>query len=457
MTEKVRLAVIGAGPAGMAAAAEATKIDLPVTIIDLFEQPGGNYYKYTPPGLEKNTQQDFRRYELVKGLRAKNVNLYSGCLVWGIFPQQEGYLLCLSTTKDQPRRVLCESLIITAGAYDRPAPFPGWTLPGVMTAGAALHLVKHQGVLPGKRLLLSGSGPLQLLLAARLIEAGGQVAAVLEANPFPWHGVRWAAHLWGQWPRLKEAAWAWRILRKAKVPLHWDQTIIQAQGQGRLEKVYSGPPGGPENKEYAVDTVCLGYGFTPAVQLSRLAGADHAYDPSLGCHIPIRDAWLQTSLPGLFVAGDGAAIGGKDTALAEGRLALLGAARYLRMGSYKDRAHRAKRELAKQRRFADLLSRLYPFPPALWDRLTDETILCRCEEVTLGQIRQVISEGANTVSAVRVLTRAGMGNCQGRMCGGSLAAVLSRELGLDPQILKPATPRPPIIPITLDEMLEEPS
>lgn len=366
------------------------------------------------------------------------------------------YLLCLYGPAGAPRRLLAKQVILAPGAYDRPVPFPGWTLPGVLTAGAALNLVKHQRLLPGRRFLLSGAGPLQLLLARHLIEAGGRVEAVLDATPFPWLAWRHAFAVWGQWERLGEGWAAWRAMRRAGTPLWWGYTVYRAEGEGQVDRAIIGPVGGYERDILPVDTICLGHGLMPSVQLAQQAGCEHRYDPRQRAYLPVRDAWLQTTQGGIFVAGDAAGIGGKDVALWEGRLAALAAARQLGRTVPADRLGEVRRELARQRRFAAVLLDLFPASAHLGDLLTDDTVLCRCEEITVGEVRRAVADGAETLNAVRMVTRAGMGRCQGRMCGGPVSELIARALGRPVAALGQVTPRPPVVPVPVEGLLEEP-
>jgi NADPH-dependent 2,4-dienoyl-CoA reductase/sulfur reductase-like enzyme len=463
MTESIPLAVVGAGPAGLAAAAQAVDLGLPVTLVDTFHRPGGQYYKQTPPELGEMGAPDKYAQHLLAAVDQKAVRLLIGTSIWGLFPEacpersrrNDGYLLCLYGPPGTPRRLHARTVILAPGAFDRPVPFPGWTLPGVMTAGAALNLVKHQHVLPGRRFLLSGTGPLQLVLARHLLDAGAELAGVLDANPFPWCSWRHAAAAWGQWARLQEGWESLRAMQKANVGIRWGQWVLRAEGNGQVEQAVIGPVGGSPDETVAVDTICLGHGFTPAVQLSRLAGCEHCYHAVQRGYIPLRDEWLQSTLPGLFVAGDGAGIGGKDVARLEGTLAALGAARILGQDLTSDRVVVLRRELERQRRFAAVLNDLFPLSAHLIDLLTDDTVLCRCEEITVGEVRRAVAEGATTVSAVRMVTRAGMGRCQGRMCGPSVAELLARELGQPIETVGQATPRPPVVPVPLDGLLDE--
>ena len=452
MTELIELAVVGAGPAGLSAAAEAADLGLPVTLVDGFPLPGGQYFKQTPPEL--GGAPDAQARPLLARALGPDIQVLTGTSVWGIFAEPAGFLLCLYGPPGTPRRLRAKQVILAPGAHERPAPFPGWTLPGVLTAGAALALVKHQRLLPGRRILLSGSGPLQLILAQHLLDAGAEVVAILEANPFPWQGWRHARAAWGQWERLREGWAAWRTIQKAGTPLRWGHRVHRAEGEGQLERASFGPAQGGAVETVAVDTLCLGHGFTPSVQLARQAGCQHAYDPAQRVYLPVRDEWLQTTLPGLFVAGDGAGIGGKDVAQREGRLAALGAARLAGRSVPPDRVAAVRHELAVQRRLATALLAMFPASEQLGDLLTDDTVLCRCEDITVGEIRRAVAEGGTTLNALRMVTRAGMGRCQGRMCGGPVVELMARELGRPVEALGQVLPRPPVLPVPLEGLLE---
>ncbi|MGD8518655.1 MAG: NAD(P)/FAD-dependent oxidoreductase [Anaerolineae bacterium] len=459
MTESIELAVVGAGPAGLAAAVEAAGLGLPVTLVDAFALPGGQYYKQTPPELGATAPPDKHAAYLLDGIDHDAVRLLSGTSVWGLFPEDDGYLLCLYGPPGTPRRIKARAVILAPGAHDRPVPFPGWTLPGVITAGAALTMVKHQHVLPGRRILLSGTGPLQLVLARHLIDAGAELAGVLDANGFPWSGWRHAGAVWGQWERLREGWESLRTMQRAGVGIRWRHQIVRAEGEGQVERAAIGPVPNADRKSLTetvpVDTICLGFGFIPSIQLSRLAGCEHTYRPEQRIYTPVRDEGLQTTLPGLFVVGDGARIGGKDVARLEGQLAALGAARSLGQDIAPARIADVQQALARQRRFAGVLDALFPYSTHLADLLTDDTILCRCEEITVGEVRRAIAEGATTVSAIRMLTRAGMGRCQGRMCGSSVAELVAQELGQPVEAAGLPTPRPPVVPIPLDGLIDD--
>jgi NADPH-dependent 2,4-dienoyl-CoA reductase/sulfur reductase-like enzyme len=457
VTENIELAIVGAGPAGVSAAVQAAGLGLPATLIDAYPQPGGQYYKQLPVAFEVRETADNEGHKLLSKLAISGTHLQASTDVWGIFPSDDGpgYLLCLYGPPGTPRRLVAEKVILAPGAYDRPLSFPGWTLPGVMTAGAAQVLIKSQRILPGSRVLLSGTGPLQWALASQLVEGGAKVVAILDANPFPWGGWRHLPAFWGQGQRLREGLGYGQTLRKAQVPIFWGHTVKRAEGQGHLERVMVGEVRNRATQALEVDTLCLGYGFLPALQLSLQAGCEHIYLRDQYRFAPVRDESLQTTLPGIYLAGDGAGIGGKDVALLEGRLAAMAAAQQLGYHVPEADQRSVRRRLKRERRFARALDALFPFPVTLWKLMTDDTIVCRCEEITVAQVRQAVAEGATTPIAVKNLTRAGMGRCQGRMCANSLAHLVARESGQSIPEAGLLRPRPPVLPIPLEGLLEE--
>jgi NADPH-dependent 2,4-dienoyl-CoA reductase/sulfur reductase-like enzyme len=468
--QKTELAVIGAGPAGLEAALAAAEAGVEVVLIDRYSRPGGQYFRQpleaSTGSLPAEAQALFQRLAGVANLR-----WLGDTLVWGAFPADSaaGWLLTLAGPEGPPR-LQAETLVLATGAYDRPMAFPGWTLPGVMTDGAAQTLLKSQRVLPGRRFLLSGSGPLQLALAAQLVQAGAEVVAVLEGTTIS--ARTWLSHslgLWGQGARLAEGWRYWRTLRQAKVPYRFGWAVVEACGQDEVEAAIIAQlddhwqPLAATHQVVQVDTVLLGYGFLPATQLSRLLNCRHQLNLAAGGPIPSRDEWLQTSCAGVYAAGDGAGLGGVAVARLEGRLAGLAAAR--RLGRLNDAAARAaaaavNAALKRERRFAALLGRLCTPGPGLYTLATPETPLCRCEEVRLADIQRAVQDGAQTINEVKGATRAGMGNCQGRMCGELVARAMVQALDRPGDLadrLEAAgsfSVRPPLEPLPLSVLAE---
>jgi NADPH-dependent 2,4-dienoyl-CoA reductase/sulfur reductase-like enzyme len=463
---RVTLAVIGAGPAGLEAAATAAERGVSVALVDSRERPGGQYYRQPPAAFALQDRSRHRRdaERLLKRAGHPLVRHVGGVTVWGMFPAAEGWEIAL----DGPGgfgSVLAPFVILAPGAYDRPVPFPGWTLPGVLTAGGAQGLLKTQRVLPGRRFLLSGTGPLQLAVAAALVQNGGEVVAVLEGARVDWHALQHATAAWGQWTRLAEGLEYAQALRAARVPVRTGWAVAAAHGDDevkaatitRLDADWRPIPGTQERVE--VDTVVVGYGFVPSTELSRLAECEHTLRPELGGLVPVRDERLLTCQPGLYVAGDAGGITGAAAARIEGRLAALSVCRRLGIRGADERAiGQAIRGLERERRFARALAAVFSPGPGLNELATDDTLICRCENVTLGEIRKAVRGGARAVNEVKGLTCVGMGNCQGRTCGTLVPRLVARELAaLGCQVPPKAdllTMRPPIHPLSLQALSE---
>jgi D-hydroxyproline dehydrogenase subunit alpha len=454
MDRNVDLAVIGAGPAGLEAAIAASRSGLSTVLIDSQSEIGGQYLKPDLLGAVKGnkTRVQEQRQKLLDQTASLPVDVHINTLVWGIYPEDSDWLLALHGSP-APATLRAHTIIIATGAADLPIPFPGWTLPGVMTAGAALTLLK-QGALPGKRILLSGTGPLQIALASNLVQAGVKPVSVLESAHISLRWLKRAPAAWGQWSRIGEGFEYLSTLALAGVPFRRGWVVTAAFGQEELEAVEVSridPRGNllPGSQQMLpVDTLVTGYGLIPNNGLARLPECQGSFISHYSGFIPQRDETLQSSQAGIFIAGDAAGVKGAPYARLEGRLAGFAAARYTKHISHEQfqREHLLIRnQLANEHRFAGMLSDLFHPAPGLFSMAKDDTIVCRCEEVTLGEIRQAIARGARSPNEIKLWTRAGMGNCQGRICENYLVHVL--HSGISPELSRGFTVRPPLHPL----------
>jgi NADPH-dependent 2,4-dienoyl-CoA reductase/sulfur reductase-like enzyme len=453
--ETVDVAVVGAGPAGLAAALAAAECGLRVALLDERSLPGGQYLL---PGYAHGgalTESERLGGDLLRRLETGQVDWRPGVTVWNV---EAGLTLGLFAD-GRATTLAAGAIVLASGAREQVAPFPGWTLPGVMTAGAAQLLAKRHGVLPGRRVLVAGSGPLLLAVAAKLSALGATVVAVLEASrPAQWLSHAPAAR--GQGGRFAEG---WRYLsdlRKARVAYRFGSAVVAAQGAERVESVTVAPldragrPLREGRSVVAVDALCVSFGFTPNVELAQLAGAWMVFDPLRGGWAPQVDENLESTASGLFVAGETGGVGGAGLALLTGRVAGLAAAR--RLGALsQDDLERAKAGLAGRRkrelRFAGMLNAVCAPPGGLSEIITDETIVCRCEEVTAGELRAAVREaaGIRTLDALKVWTRIGQGPCQGRTCGPIAGRLIAAEAGCSPEAAGTFAVRPPARPLPL--------
>jgi thioredoxin reductase/bacterioferritin-associated ferredoxin len=456
---EVELAIVGGGPAGLSAAMEAARAGVQVTLIDEAPQLGGQIYRQLPPTFRVTDPAplgtEYRRGRaLLEAFAGQRVELLTNTLVWGIF---EDKWLALATG-DRAASLRARALVIAIGAYDRPVPFPGWTLPGVFTAGGAQAFVKSQRVLPGRRALLVGTGPLQLVVATQLAKAGMTVAGLVELSRMErlW---RFAPRVWRHVGMLWEGFEYWRALKKFGIPILTGHVIVRAEGDDELRRATvaeadeRGRPVPGTERAFDVDTLCVGYGFVPSTELGRLAGCEHRFAPAVGGWIPAFDPrTMETTRPGLYVAGDGAGVAGAAVAVEEGRLAGISAARALgRLAADEAEARAApvRRALAWLGEFRSVMDELYGGRPDIAALATPETIVCRCEEVARRELDEVIGAGALTLNEVKAMTRLGMGRCQGRMCGPSAAALLAAYRAASEEAAGLFTPRPPVRPVPL--------
>lgn len=456
--------IVGGGPAGLAAARTAAGHGVRVLLVDENPELGGQYYRQMPatfrapdhPKLGKETVEGRR---LIDEVRALGVELRLDSVVWGIFDQR----IVALATRDEAERIEAQTLILAPGAYDRPVPFPGWTLPGVITAGGAQNLMKGYRVLPGRRVLVAGSGPLLLVVAHYLLSGGANVAAICEAAPMRqlWrYAHRMLPHL-----NFVQQGYRYRQeIKDAGVPFLPGHVIRRAVGSPEVTSAMVSPcddewrPLGRTELHWDVDTVVVGYGFVSSLELSRLAGCEHRYEPGLGGYVPVRNREMESTVPGLFIVGDGAGVAGSAVALAEGHLAGLGVAN--RLGrlqgrEYSHEASRARGRLLHLAGFRRVMDELYRFGPGLYTLADDQTTLCRCEEVTVAEALEAVRDGAGHVNEVKAWTRVGMGRCQGRMCGPALAHLVAHATGKQVTDTGVFTPRPPAKPVALAALAHE--
>jgi thioredoxin reductase len=450
---RTEVAVIGAGPAGMAAAAAGAETGARVALIDENPQLGGQYWRQ-PPATFHAAPADgdaARGHAFMRRMSALRVELRLDTAVWGLFPERTLALV----RGDEIERLEAEAIVFATGAYDRPVPFPGWTLPGVVTAGGAQNLMKGFGVLPGRRVLVAGTGPLLLVVAHYLLARGAHVMAVAEAASMraAW---RWAPRLLPHPGLLWQGLAYMAELRRARVPLLRGHVIRRALGETEVNgAIVSGcdetwfPLAGTE-RELDVDAIVVGYGFVPS-DLARMAGCEYRWAPDVGGWIPVLGEAQATTVPGVFVAGEAAGVAGAVVALEEGKLAGLASARYV--GRITDKRFEAlaapvKRELRRLAGFRRVMDEVYRAGPGLVALAEPDTIVCRCEELRAATVQTAIDDGARIVNEVKTFTRAGMGRCQGRLCGSTVAAMITRATGESPAAAGAYTARVPAKPVS---------
>jgi NADPH-dependent 2,4-dienoyl-CoA reductase/sulfur reductase-like enzyme len=481
MTDR-HVVVVGAGPAGLAAAEAALSAGARVTLIDSADQVGGQYHRMLPDAYEaarpERLQHGWRAFDR----RRRRVLAHPRCTwwpdtaVWALErpdPKEPGpprvhVLRGPADGGERPRLTLDpDALVLAVGAHDRVLPFPGWELPGVFTAGAAQALAKGERVVVGDRVVVAGTGPFLLPVAASLLEAGSRVLEVLEANTPATVARGWTRSPWqlaAQVGKAGELAEYTGRLARYRVPYRTGRTVIEARGDGRVEEVvtarlradWSVVPG--SERSTAADTACVTHGFSPQLELPLAAGCALRGTPG-GEFVDVDDDQL-TSTPGVYAAGEITGIAGAPAARAEGALAGWLAAH----GAPDTSALRHLRRSRDQgRAFAERLTRAHPIGAAWPEWLRPETVICRCEEADYASLCRAAGNQASAATRVTKLeTRAGLGPCQARICGPTVAE-LSARLSGEPtdrpvEGLPTAAPhrRPIAQPIRLGELAAAP-
>src|SRR6266851_3334879 len=435
--------VVGAGPAGLSAARSLALAGADVIVADERLQPGGQYFKplaashqADPSTLDRQFREGavLRQSALLAGVR-----ILSDATVWAAFsPHEVAAIVSGRSTLFRPKR-----LVLATGAYEQSLPVPGWTLPGVMTVGGLQTLARSYRVAPGQRIVIAGNGPLCLQTAAELLDGGANVVAVLEAASRPglarWRDLVVAA---STEPGLLVEGMA--LAARLRGLLHWDRKVTRLLGEGRVQRVEAG------DLSIDADIVAVGYGFASSSELARALGCAHRFVPrGSGSMETLTNAEGRTSVGEVFAIGDGARFGGAHAARAQGVVAAAAIAADLGLKAPEPAA--ARRKLGRSARFQAALWRLFDAPPFEPGTIDDSAIVCRCEEVTAGELRQHIAAGYDTPAGLKRKCRVGMGRCQGRYCATVIARMTTAEVdefGL-------FAPRPPAKPVPIHAITVE--
>jgi D-hydroxyproline dehydrogenase subunit alpha len=438
------VAIVGAGPAGLAAADILCGRGVKTVVIDEQPRAGGQILRQPPEKFRVASWMTSPLYRKTKQLLHRTAaRSGSACLfstsVLGVVREQNGSFRLWIQNERGCDSVMVKALLLASGCYERPMAFPGWTLPGVMGAGAIQAFLKSQQFVPGDRFLFAGSHPLQLVVADQLLAAGADVAAVLFTQP-PAAAMAMIRHplaLVQGALQLSETARILRRLRRASIPIRFGASIVSAEGRNEVEGATVAPVdrAGRLDRARSETVVCnrigMCYGFAASSELARQAGADAFYRPHDGGWLVRHDRWFESTVPRLFVAGEVTGLAGADASLYKGQLAGIGLARTLsKMGDREAtrQARPARWALRRYQGFAVTLNRLSRPPANLATALmTDETCVCRCESISYGDLHRVLSEHNHirTANAAKLATRAGMGMCQGRLCGHNVMQLVS--------------------------------
>ncbi|MFJ2213714.1 FAD-dependent oxidoreductase [Streptomyces sp. NPDC101062] len=466
------LAVLGAGPAGLAAAVAAAAAGARVALVDEGARTGGQYWRHRPGdiGARHHGRPVLQRLRDGLAAHADRIDHLAGHTVWHVersgsdtqAPDRRGDFTTYAVSggagcDGTERTVVSRAVVVATGAYDRQLPFPGWTVPGVLTAGAAQALLKGHGVLAGRRIVVAGTGPFLLAVAAGLAEAGARVAGVYEAG-LPTAFARHPLALAGNPAKLAEGAGFLRTLARHRVPYRTRTAVIAAHGTdevtgvtlARLDARWRTVPGSERRLE--CDTLAVGHGFTPQIEIPLQLGCATRRDAD-GSLVAVADTRQLSTVPGVYLAGEVCGVGGAAQSVVEGELAGLHAA-FATVGTRPGAAavRRLLRRRAAGRRFATALHAAYPVRPGWLEWLRPDTVVCRCEEVTVEAVEAAVTDlGATSARAVKLYARPGMGLCQGRVCGYATTCLVADRTGREPteEDLRSLAGRPIAQPLSL--------
>ena len=452
---EIRPVIVGAGPAGVRAAQALVAHGLRPVVVDEAARAGGQIYRRPPASLAQRTARTLYGFE---SKRADDVHAafdalqgridhHPDSLVWNA---QDHKLDVMHNPTCSTRRVPYSHLIVATGATDRVLPLPGWTLPGVYTLGGAQVALKFQGCAIGRRVVFMGTGPLLYLVAYQYAKAGVDVAAVLDTARLADQIAAAPAMLALPTVFAKGVYYvAW--LRAHGVALHSGVRPLRVLGdeaQGRVAGVAW--QDGEQERTLACDAVGFGYALRSETQLADLLGCRFDYAPLHRSHLPVRDAAGRSSIEGVYLAGDGAGIMGADAAEWAGERAALALLADNGMAVDAARAAELERKLGKLAGFRQGLERAFPVPQDWAAHASDELVICRCENITAGTLRETAAAtGADEMNRLKALSRVGMGRCQGRMCGAAAAEILAHATGQPLQQVGRLRGQAPIKPIPI--------
>lgn len=462
MTRKTcDVAVVGSGFSGLEAANILAAQGLRVLLLDENIRMGGQLLRALPWPGESPGARGLRRYgfRLINGVRKGPVVVLNHAKVLDI---DEHRGLLVEIEEREIITVTSSILLLATGARERFVPFKGWTLPGVISTGAAQILMKDSGVLPAGEMLVSGIGPFMLALSAEFLKNRGRLAAILDMGGLR-DKLRLLAESFSFFSKVMEGAQHLAAVFMARVPLHHRTAVVEARGRGAVETVLAAKvsKGGAviagTERTYRIGCLAVGWGFTPNIELPQRAGCALHRDDSMGGWVVKVKADLETTVDRVFAAGEITGVAGALKSILEGRLAAQGILRALgREVDPRGMGH-LQRQRRRHLRFGSCFNRLHRVPDEFLRSIPDEVTVCRCEDVKMGDIRKAVKEGYDTPAILKRALRTGMGNCQGRTCGPLLYDILAVLTKRKAEEIPPLSVRGPVKAVAVRSFLSSTS
>jgi len=464
MNKSYHVIIVGSGLAGMAAADLLSKYGLRILMVDDNAHTGGQLLRKPPyvGGVDRRFEPDQlkrRGLRLAKRLKTGKVQFLNGAQVLGIYPERN---LLVEDRRGHVSEYRAGAIILATGARERQLPFKGWTLPGVMSTGAAQILMKSSGILPGRKTLIGGCGPLMLVLAAEILANQGEVHAVVD-QCVAMEKLKAVTAGPAIWPKLLEGAFYMARLIAARVPVKQGVRIIEARGRQHLETVVvarvdeQGRIIQRTEQIYPTDTLAVGYGFSPNIELPQQAGCSVSYAVDKGgWHVNV-GATMVTSVADIYAVGETTGIAGAGKSFIEGQIAAWDI--LIKQGKVDRQAGKMHtqpllRQRSRQVRYGRFVNQLCRLHPDCYADIPDEVTVCRCEEISMGEIRRQLKNGFATMNGIKKATRCGMGICQGRTCGPILFDIISAFTQRPPAAVGWSSARSPVKTVSLGSLAQ---
>ncbi len=473
MKARYHVIIVGAGFAGLSAAWKLAGQGLDILVIDESVHSGGQLLRKTRlkpsyfPKLEPDLMKS-KGFGLVRTLnKMPGIDWLFQAQVLGIFKDKRllVHIQNIKTSKEKgSEKVLeirAEHLILATGARERYLPFKGWTLPGVMSLGSAQILMKSYGILPARNTLIAGTSPLMMVLASEILGNRGEVTALMDENSMM-KKLAFLPLIQHHWPKLMEGALYTARMVLNRVHMLQKYRVIEARGKHGFESAIMAkitPEGdvipGTES-EFSAGALTVGHGFVPNIELPGQAGCDLEYRENKGGWVVKVDETLESSSQSVYAVGEITGIAGAKKSFIQGKLAAMSILK--KMGKINARNRKKETQTLisldhHQAEYASFLNHLCQVPVSAYAAIPDETMICRCEEITMGTIKKNIREGFDTIGSLKKATRCGMGRCQGRICGSVIFDIITALTQKSPEDIGCSLSRAPVKNVNIKAFL----
>ena len=453
--------IIGSGFSGIAAANQLAGNGLSILMIDENFHIGGQLLRKIPEklGTNKKYKPDYVKKignRFIDNIKNGDIEIVNNSSVIGVYNNNE---LLIEKDKNSVNSVNFEVILFAPGARERYLPFKGWTLPGVFSAGMSQVLMKSSGVLPSRDVVVGGSGLFLFSAAYEFLKNGAKVHSVIESTGISGK-IKMLPVLLHNLSKVSEGARYVGKIWTSFVPIRFNRRIVEARGNGSLQEIVVGKTDRNgkiiTGKEKIIKTggFAYSYGFVPNVELPVLAGCGVRYDKNMGGWIAEVNENMETSVNGVFCAGEVTGVGGALKSVNEGETASISILEHFDKA---DDLKKRKVKLIKEREhhldFAKYFNSLYGIREQELKEIPDETIICRCEDVKMGDIREAVDTGFVSPGALKTAVRAGMGNCQGRTCGPVIYDILASLTGIEGKNFSLFSKRPPLKPVKINSLI----